>query len=69
MHLQPIAHSSEAPDSRRTANRATRACPQPPPAEWKPWEVPEGYKVEMLEEHQVESKVGGGSATQAPQPK
>ncbi|EFN53778.1 hypothetical protein CHLNCDRAFT_136424 [Chlorella variabilis] len=31
----------------------------PKMAEWKPWEVPEGYEVEFLEEQQVEAKVGG----------
>lgn len=31
----------------------------PAGAEWKPWEVPEGYEVEFLEEQQVEAKVGG----------
>lgn len=39
--------------------------PLPCAAEWKPWDVPADYKVEMLTEQQIEGKVGAG----APAPK
>lgn len=34
----------------------------PKMAEWKPWVVPEGYKIEVVEESEIESKVGGPAA-------
>ena len=36
--------------------------------EWAPWDVPPGYTVEVLEEKDVEAKVGGAPAAGAPPP-
>lgn len=33
----------------------------PKMAEWKPWEVPEGHTVEVIEEQDIEDRVGGGA--------
>jgi NADH dehydrogenase (ubiquinone) 1 alpha subcomplex subunit 5 len=37
-------------------------------AEWAPWEVPEGYTVESIQEREAEAKVGGGAGAGAPPP-
>eukprot|EP00887_Chlorella_sp_A99_P002992 scaffold24.g2992.t1 len=40
----------------------------PKMAEWKPWEVPEDHKIEILEETAVDAKLGGTTFASPPPP-
>lgn len=39
-----------------------------PSTEWKPWDVPAGYTVEILEETAVDAKLGGSTYSAPPTP-